>query len=109
MGFRFHLDETPLLSSFINYLSCHKKILCGSPFIENKTLIGSSLISLLSSRINLAIKIALIIVMLMFLSLSLWPCWQQRLPFLRGGGGGGGGGGGVSVNLEYIAFPTFGS
>jgi hypothetical protein len=32
---QFHLDETPLLSFFINSLSCHQKIMCGSSFIEN--------------------------------------------------------------------------
>jgi hypothetical protein len=40
---QFHLDETPLLSLFINYLPCHQKILCGNSFIENETPIKSSL------------------------------------------------------------------
>jgi hypothetical protein len=40
---RFHLDETPLFSFFINSLSCYQKIICGSSFIENKIAIRSSL------------------------------------------------------------------
>jgi hypothetical protein len=39
----FHIDETPLLSFFINSLSYHQNILCGGSFIENKISIGSSL------------------------------------------------------------------
>jgi hypothetical protein len=44
---RFYLDETHILSFFINYLSCHQKILCDSSFIENETPTGSSLSTLL--------------------------------------------------------------
>jgi hypothetical protein len=39
----FHLDETPLLSFFINSLSCHQKILCDILFSKNEILIESSL------------------------------------------------------------------
>jgi hypothetical protein len=38
---RFYLDEAILLSIFINYLPCHKK-LCGTSFNKNETLIESS-------------------------------------------------------------------
>jgi hypothetical protein len=41
----FHLDETPLLSFFIDSLSYHQKIIYDSSFIENETLIQSSLIN----------------------------------------------------------------
>jgi hypothetical protein len=39
----FHLDEILLLSFFINSLPCHKKIICGTSFIENETPTRSSL------------------------------------------------------------------
>jgi heme O synthase-like polyprenyltransferase len=40
---QFHIDETHLLSFFINSLSYHQNILCGRSFIENKISIESSL------------------------------------------------------------------
>jgi hypothetical protein len=40
---RFHVDETTLLSFFINSLPFHKKILRDNSFIKNETPIGSSL------------------------------------------------------------------
>jgi hypothetical protein len=44
----FHLDEIPFLSFFINYWTCHKKVLCGNSFIKNETHIESSIIRLFS-------------------------------------------------------------
>jgi hypothetical protein len=40
---KFHLNEITLLSFFINSLPRHQKILRDNSFIENETLIGSSL------------------------------------------------------------------
>ena len=41
---KFHLDETTLLSFFINFMPCHQNFLCGNSFNENETPIRSSLI-----------------------------------------------------------------
>ena len=40
---KFHLDETTLLSFFINSMSCHQNFLCDNSFNKNKTPIRSSL------------------------------------------------------------------